>query len=175
MRWYKDLAQDGTSHFDPNSGNRIDRATDRRYVFTDVISDGGGVIYGENQNGDLQWYQDLAQDGTSNWAPNSGAHVCGLSGGTVVGLGYFNPSHILSGGNGIIYTLDQSWNTDGTRNASLNWYKDLARDGTPNWAPNSGHTIATGWGFPTIEGYSSALSAAAGDGLSFYVSTGGPI
>ena len=38
---------------------------------------------------------------------------------------------------GTIYTVERSGN--------LLWYKDLARDGTTNFAPNNGVVIATGW------------------------------
>ena len=38
---------------------------------------------------------------------------------------------------GTIYAVEKSGN--------LLWYKDLARDGTTNFAPNNGVVIATGW------------------------------
>jgi len=45
--------------------------------YSQVFSDGGGVIYGVLPNGDLMWYRHLGrQDGSSNW---SGPKKVGLS------------------------------------------------------------------------------------------------
>ena len=40
-----------------------------------MFSGGNGVIFGRDTDGDLWWYKDLAQDGTSRWDPGSGAAV----------------------------------------------------------------------------------------------------
>jgi hypothetical protein len=167
LLWYKDLARNGTPGWDFNSGNRIGIGWNE---FADVISNGNGIIYGRNYNGNLQWYQDVAQNGTWLWAAGSG---------NVVGTGWDTQrfSHILSGGQynggGIIYGIDNSWSVTGVRSTYLEFYKDLAQNGTINWDPSSGTAVGYGWVYPTVEGYGSAMSVAPGGSLSFYVSTGG--
>ncbi len=74
----------------------------------------------------------MAQNGASNWHPNSG-HIIGTG---------WNFRLVFSGGNGIIYAIDSQDN--------LFFYKDLARDGTRYWASSSSALIGEGWRFDTV-------------------------
>jgi hypothetical protein len=184
LLWYRDLAQNGTPDWAAGSSNLIGTGWN---VFIDVISNGNGILYGRDNNGNLLWYQDLAQNGTPDWAAGSGNVI-------ISGWDTQRFSHILSGGEynggGIIYGIDDSWSVTGVRSTNLEFYKDLAQngsntivynsDGSINWQQSSGWdpngfgaAIGYGWVYPTVEGYGSAMSVAPGGSLSFYVSTGG--
>jgi hypothetical protein len=175
LLWYQDLAQNGTPDWAAGSSNQIGSGWNE---FIDVISNGSGLIYGRNYNGNLQWYQYLGQNGSTLWAGNSGA---------VVNTGWYTESfsHMLSGGEfnggGIIYAVADDWSVTGVRSTYLDFYEDTHQNGsgvangvpTSFDAPNEGAAVGYGWVYPTLEGYSSAMSAAPGGTLSFYVSTGG--
>jgi len=77
------------------------------YMFTKVIDDGDGILYGILPNGLLRWYRhtDAADTATPpKWA-----------GPTVVGNGWQNFVHVFSGGEGVIYAVDP--------NGQLLWYR----------------------------------------------------
>jgi hypothetical protein len=94
---------------------------------------GDGVIYVVAQNGDLNFYQDYRQDGTSNgvtgegWNPNGGRRV---------GCGFSTVQHIFGAEGGVIYAIDSAGN--------FMYYKDLVRNGT-NDACAAGGGWAGGW------------------------------
>jgi hypothetical protein len=188
--WFRDLAQNGSTDWDPNSGqNQLDtggRVQGEFDQYIDLVANelpsGNRVIYGRNYAGQLVFWEDQANNGSENWGPTSG---------TVIAAGGWGPerfSHIFAGGEagggGILYGMDDAWETTGLRDASLAFYRDHAQNGVlaqnsdgtyyyPGWDPGSGNVIANGWSFPPLEGYSSAISVAPGASLSFYVSTGG--
>src|SRR5262249_15027289 len=74
LHWYKDTHRDGTSNsFNaPNNGAVIGIGWDR---FVSLTSPGNGEIYARDSSGNLFWYQDLADNGTQNFAPGSGTLV----------------------------------------------------------------------------------------------------
>jgi hypothetical protein len=55
-----------------------------------------------------------------------------------IGSGWGDFTHLVSGGDGILYAS--------TPDGSLLFYRDMARDGTSNWAyGGTGQTIGSGW------------------------------
>lgn len=126
LRWYRDLAQDGTTCWAPSSGNVIAEGWGDYLL---VVPAENGILYAVTPAGDLLWFQDLGRDGTASWAPSSGS---------VVGHGGWTQfQRIVYGGNGMLYCI--------TKTGDLRWYQDLARNGTERWAPGSASVIATGW------------------------------
>lgn len=105
-----------------------------------VFSGGNGVIYAVNQKNQLLWYRHLGyQDGTDRWqtTPESKGYIC-------VG---WDMKHVLSGGNGVIYAVNQS--------DQLLWYRHLgAQDGTARWqtTPEAKGHVGVGWGFKQVFG-----------------------
>jgi hypothetical protein len=167
LLWYRDLAQNGTPDWAAGSSNLIGTGWNE---FIDVISNGNGILYGRNYNGNLLWYQDLAQNGTPDWAAGSGNVVAQGWGPNLV-------SHMFSGGEqngtGIIYCIEDDWSVTGVRSTSLLFASDAAQNGSFGSVQRLANPIGTGWVFPTLEGYSSTLSAAPGTNVYFYISTGG--
>ena len=121
---------------------------------------GDGVIYGVTQSGDLLFYQDLRQDGTSDgvtgegWAPTGGHRV---------GCGFGAFEHLIGAEFGMIYAVDST--------GTFRWYQDLARNGTNdacagggNWA--GGNAMGTGW-----SGYKHIFYG--GDGIIYAVDPSG--
>ena len=80
---------------------------DMRHVF----SGGNGIIYAVNQQGQLLFYRDKNQDGTSN-----------ITGPSIIGSGLQNMRPIFSGGNGTIYAVNEF--------NQLLFYRDKNQDGT---------------------------------------------
>jgi Tachylectin len=109
--------------------------------FPVLTADDEGIIYAVNAaNGGLEWYPDKARDGLSSynsWVAQDGKQI-------ITGWGEF--THIVSGGNGVIYAVDPS--------GDLLYFRDRARDGTEDWAYGGvGQQIGTGWGtFASILG-----------------------
>lgn len=116
-----------------------------------------GVFYLVTSEGDLQWYQDVArdgsnaQDGSTGWAPRSGAKI---------GNGWNIFSTVFSGGDGVLYGIRPT--------GELLWYGDQRRDGTVGWASNSGHQIGVGWNT-----FSAVFSG--GDGIIYAVKPTGEL
>ena len=95
----------------------------------------GQSFYVIQDSGALCWFRDAANNGTAQWAPNTGHQI---------GTGWGNVTQLMAGSNpGELLVVD----ADG----HLRWYRDLRRDGTnaPNgttgWDPHSGTIIASGW------------------------------
>ena len=79
-----------------------------------------------------RWSYASPLDGSSGWQ------------GQTIGTGW-SGLNIISGGDGILYTIDPSGN--------LHWYQDYNFNGTggASWNPASGSVIGTGWGsFTTV-------------------------
>jgi hypothetical protein len=121
---------------------------------------GDGVIYAVNPAGQLLFYQDLRQDGSSNGATGEGWHPAG---GRAIGCGFQNVQHLIGGENGVFYAIDSAGN--------FRWYQDLARDGSndacassANWA--GGFTMGTGW-----TGYKDVFYG--GDGIIYAIDPSG--
>jgi hypothetical protein len=75
-------------------------------------------------------------DGTFRWAAGSG---------NVVGTGWGDFKQLFSGGDGIIYGVNQ--------NNQLVWYRHVGRtDGSFRWAAGSGNVVGTGWAFTQLFG-----------------------
>ena len=93
-----------------------------------------GIMYAVNASGGLEWYRDKARDGVSgsnSWVNNGE--------GQQIATGWGEFTHIVSGGNGVIYAVDPG--------GDLLYFRDRARDGTEGWAyGGAGQQIGTGWG-----------------------------
>jgi Tachylectin len=103
--------------------------------FPVLTADDEGIIYAVNAaNGRLEWYRDKARDGVSSynsWVDQNGE--------TIQKEGWGEFTHIVSGGNGVIYAVDPGGN--------LLFFRHMARDGTADWAYGGvGQQIGTGWG-----------------------------
>lgn len=116
-----------------NAGARVGR---RFPAASKVFSGGDGVIYAARElNGDLLWHRhDGWRDGSSNWAANSGDKV---------GDGWGQFKQVFSGGDGVIYAVQE--------NGDLLWYRhDGWRDGSNRWAEGSGTKVGQGWDFKHV-------------------------
>lgn len=148
LRWYRDTLRDGSNApngatgWAANSGKAIGAGW---LGFTHVLSGGEGLIYATTADGQhLRWYRDVLRDGSNaangstGWAPNSGA---------VIGQGWSGFRFVVSGGCGVIYMV--------TNHGDLRWYLDDRRDGSnapdgsTGWAAGSGMTIGEGWQYAT--------------------------
>lgn len=104
------------------------------FGMTSTESDGGGVIYAIGTDGVLHWYRHYcyANGGSTGgcWASN---------GGTVVGTGWQGFRQVFSGGNGVIYGIQQ----DGT----LLWYRHKAYKTGGGLAGDweGPYRVGTGW------------------------------
>ena len=108
--------------------------------FAHLVAGGDGILYALTPTGELRWCRDEhrdgsnAPDGSTGWAPGSGATIR-------AGLPAF--THVLRGRDGVLYAI--------TPAGELLWYEDIARDGsnapggTSGWADGSGNQIGTGW------------------------------
>src|SRR5262249_46640909 len=102
--------------------------------FRHVFAGGGGLIYAIKGTGELLWYKDDNQDGTTGWNAGSSNQIR---------VGWDQFTHVFSGGDGIIYAVRST--------GELLWYRDLKRDGTngaqaqTGWDPKSGSQIGFGW------------------------------
>jgi hypothetical protein len=122
--------------------------------FRFVTGDNQGVIYAVAENGDMLFYQDLARNGAPGWAFGGAGQVIGSG-------NWHNHRHVFAGGDGIIYAIAQ--------NGDLYFYRDLARNGTSNWAfGGAGQVIGTGWG-----GFVDVFSG--GDGVIYAIAQNGDL
>jgi hypothetical protein len=140
LRWYRDIAQDGTTCWAAGSGNVIAEGWGDYLL---VIPTEAGVIYAVTTEGELLWFKDLAHNGTSSWAEGSG---------NVIAKGWATFQRVVYGGHNMLYAIDKS--------GAVLWYQDQACNGTSKWATNSGATIATGW--------NQYLKVVSGAGATFY-------
>nr|RNJ64979.1 MAG: hypothetical protein EDM05_33500 [Leptolyngbya sp. IPPAS B-1204] len=101
LLWYKDTKQDGTASFAPGSGNAIGAGWAR---FKQVLADERGNIYAIEPDGTLKWYFDPTRDGTT-W---------GMGGDVIESDWLKNAKHIFSGGDGVVYAINDKgellWN-----------------------------------------------------------------
>jgi hypothetical protein len=91
-----------------------------------------GRIFGIDSAGTLRWYRHAdPAGGTYNWVANNF--------GNVVGDGWNAFADVLSGGNGVLYTVDSA--------GTLRWYRDTdPGGGTFSWATtNFGNVVGDGW------------------------------
>jgi hypothetical protein len=153
LKWYRHLgSDDGSFEWADGSGNVVGTGWQS---FTSVVSGGDGVIYAITpyvpahysqeigggfvpaSGGELKWYRHLGRyDGTDTWQTGSG---------NVVGTRWDTFKKVFSGGDGVIYTVDQS--------DRLQWWRHDGRtDGTFRWAQGSGRYIGTGWTFEHLVG-----------------------
>jgi hypothetical protein len=140
LLWYRhDGRGDGTFTWAPGPGNRVGNG----WNFWHVFSGGDGVIYaiehvgldpvtGRRTGGRLLWFRhDGRGDGTFTWAPGSGNQV---------GSGWGGFKQVFSGGDGVIYAIQD--------NGDLLWYRHDGRgDGSFTWAEGSGTKVGNGWNF----------------------------
>lgn len=129
LLWFRDRSNNGTQNWSKNS-ERLISLPSLWSQFRQVFAGEGGVFYAIAPEGDLWWFKDQANDGSRDWAVNSGNVI---SGGWNWGL---FPS-VFAGDGGIIYAI--------TSGGDLLWFKDQANDGTPDWAPRSGSLISGNW------------------------------
>ncbi len=152
LKWYKNLGEDdGTYNWATASGTTIGSRWDS---FEHVFYAGNGVIYGITpyipghyestgggyiaaSGGELRWYRHLGRaDGLNSWAPGSGK---------ILGRGWGTFKKVFSGGDGVIYVVDQS--------DRLLWYRHDGRDtGGSQWAAGSGTPVGSGWTFQHLVG-----------------------
>ncbi len=145
LLWYRhDGRNDGSFKWASNAGKKVSTGWNG---FSTVFSGGDGVIYaieeasrdprtGQRTGGHLLWYRhDGRNDGSFRWASNEGKKV---------GTGWNGFSTVFSGGDGIIYAIQD--------NGDLLWYRHNGRsDGSFRWAENSGKKVGAGWnGFSTV-------------------------
>jgi hypothetical protein len=144
LLWYRhDGRADGSFAWAPGSGNRVGNGWND---FKHVFSSGDGVLYaiqhtevdprtGRRSGGHLLWYRhDGRGDGSFTWAQGSGNRV---------GNGWSHFQHVFSGGNGVIYAVED----DG----DLLWFRHEGRsDGSFSWAPGSGNRVGHGWNFARV-------------------------
>jgi hypothetical protein len=133
LLFFKDLARNGTASWAHGGiGQVIGHgfgAAEHDFVF----SGGDGIIYIANKAGELLFLKDLARNGTASWAHGGIGQVIGH------GFGAAEHDFVFSGGDGIIYIANKA--------GELLFLKDLARDGTPNWAHGGiGQVIGHGFG-----------------------------
>ncbi|HSJ68262.1 MAG TPA: tachylectin-related carbohydrate-binding protein [Anditalea sp.] len=142
--WYLHKGwRDGTSSWDSQEGRKVGSGWNN---FSKIFSGGNGVIYaiqkstvdmrtGRRTGGNLLWYRhDGRNTGTWDWASNSGNKV---------GNNWSRFVNVFSGGNGIIYAIDENGNLLCYRH--LGWF-----EGTFSWSPNSGEKIGHGWKFQHV-------------------------
>jgi hypothetical protein len=153
LTWYRHLgSDDGSYEWAPGSGNVVGTGW---HTFTSIFAGGNGVIYAITpyvpahystsvgggfvpaSGGELKWYRHTGRfDGTYSWVVGSGS---------VVGTGWHTFKKVFSGGDGIIYAVDQ--------NDRLRWYRHDGRgEGSFQWAPGSGNVIGSGWTFKHLVG-----------------------
>ena len=129
LHWYHDqnYALGGGANWAANLGAVIGAGWGG---FTQVVSNGDGVIYALDRSGYLHWYHYLGSNGSDSWESGSGA---------VIGSGWSRFPRIVAGGDGIIYALDSSGNLD--------WYMHADPfHGSATWANNGiGVAIGSGW------------------------------
>jgi Tachylectin/Astacin (Peptidase family M12A) len=153
LKWYRhDGRDDGSFTWGAGSGNVVGTGW---HGFKQVFSGGNGIIYAVTpyvpghysdvygggyipaSGGQLKWYRHIGQaDGTFRWAAGSG---------NVIGTGWGNFKKLFSGGDGVIYAVDE--------NDQLKWYRHDGRaNGTFTWGPGSGNVVGAGWSFDQLVG-----------------------
>lgn len=122
--------------------------------FCDEVS-GMYVIPG---SGELLWYKDVGLPQTISGAQDDYLVKFSKYGvGSRIGNGWQKFRDAYYAGNGVIYAVDYSNN--------LYFFRDLARNGTIDWAPGSGNIIARDWTFvQAIGGQNGVIFAVAADG-----------
>ncbi len=92
-------------------------------------------VTGRRTGGRLLWYRhDGRGDGSFTWAQGSGNKV---------GNGWNNFKQVFSGGDGVIYAIQD--------NGNLLWYRHDGRgDGSFTWAAGSGNTVGNNWNFKQV-------------------------
>ena len=139
MLWYQHLgAADGVDawYTTPEPAGCIASG----WNYTHVFADGNGAIYMIDANGYLRWIRHAGYvDGSANWiyTPETKGYI---------GVGW-DMKHVCSGGNGIIYAVNQ-------QNQML-WYKHLGNlDGTDRWqtTPEKKGYIGVGWDMKIVTG-----------------------
>ena len=125
LRYYQNLAQNGTASWAPGSGNVIGNGGYGQFVL--ACSGGKGVLYLVDGAGNLKWYQATGSAGTESWAPGSGS---------IIGRGGWDQFlHIFATSNGEIYCVNRA--------GDLLWYQYAGTQGSEAWAPGSGKVIAS--------------------------------
>lgn len=108
-----------------------------------ILPDESGALYVLTADGSVYWYKDLG----ASAAGQSSSHAVSFANtgvGVRIATGWNSYTQAAYGGNGILYAVDAGGN--------VFWYKDLARNGRVEWAPNSGSHIASGWPVAQITG-----------------------
>jgi N,N-dimethylformamidase len=95
-------------------------------------------FYAVTETGLLYFYQDQARDGNGVWAFGGQPQQ--------IGQGWQGVSQIICGDGGVIYAIEIDWR-DPQQNGRLLYFKDLARNGTGDWAFGGAERVvhATGW------------------------------
>nr|WP_249159801.1 tachylectin-related carbohydrate-binding protein [Bradyrhizobium tropiciagri] len=127
--WYRDVANNGTSGWDPNSGNVIGTVELPQYA--QVVLGGDGVMYAIDKSNNLFWFKNWTDNGTTPaWSAAKSA--------SNIWPGFWQSSYrsLIPGGDGVLYVLDSAGN--------LHWFRDAANNGTVSHDPNSGLVIASG-------------------------------
>ncbi|MFM7470313.1 MAG: tachylectin-related carbohydrate-binding protein, partial [Nodosilinea sp.] len=88
-------------------------------------------VTGRWMGGQMLWYHALVTHlGGFSWAADSGKQV---------GKGWGSFKQVFSGGDGVIYAIQD--------NGDLLWYRHVGwRDGSGTWAADSGKQVGNGWG-----------------------------
>ncbi len=99
------------------------------------------LVTGRRRDDHLLWYRhDGIGDGSFTWAQGSGNKV---------GNGWSNFKQVFSGGDGVIYAIQNTeidLRTGRRTGGHLLWYRHDGRgDGSFTWAPGSGNKVGNGW------------------------------
>jgi hypothetical protein len=129
--WYRhDGYTDGTARWTGGNGDRT--VGSGWQDFKQVISGGGGVLYGIKPTGELVWYRhDGYTNGTARWTGGNGDRT--------VGSGWQDFKQVISGGGGVLYGIKPT--------GELVWYRhDGYTNGTARWTGGNGdRTVGTGF------------------------------
>ena len=111
------------------------RSVEVGQIYAVNLTQPNGAIYAIGNSDNLLWYgHEGRNDGTFRWSVNSEHPELN---GRKVGNGW-NVKHVFSGGDGIIYAIDQ--------NNDLLWYRHEGRsDGTFRWTFDKGKKVGNGW------------------------------
>ncbi len=154
--WYKDLANDGSSNWDANSGAVILLNMDSYESFA-MGGDGVTYIISTNDN-DLHWGKNWFEGSPNlSWTAPRLGYPCFKD--------FWQASSLalIPSGDGIVYLLDSSGN--------LQWFRDTANNGLVSPDPGSGTQVASG--LPTEPLASGWFPVWAGENGAFYSIAGG--